>query len=597
MSKVNKKFPYIIFEIANTHSGEIELVMEMIKEFSNLDYPKKGIKFQVFYPDTIALPDYEWYSVYKKLYFSKKTWKLIIQKARDYGDVWLDLFDLYSTEVLSENLKFITGVKIQASILENYEVYNELLKLDISKKKIILNISGYEVDRIKNLINNFALLTKNIIIQIGFQGYPTDIEDTSLNKISVLKENFPEYEISIADHADAESRFAKQVPIYSALLGCSYLEKHFCLSRKETKYDKFSALNIDEFKTLSEDIKQLVSANSGSFIKNTEKKYLQQSIQIPILNKDLSDKDLVGYEDLFFRRTSQQGIQTEEIFGIQGRHNVLDKNKPKYSPIFLEDFRKAKIGVIVACRMKSKRLPQKAIIPILGVSSVERCLVQCLEIKGIDKIILATSNLDEDSVLEDNTCDSRVIFFQGDPDNVIKRYVDACKKFEIDIVVRITADCPLIIPEIIEQLVDEHFKSGADFTYANSFAVGTSGEIINFNALKKISEIFEKAEYSEYMSWYFKNNPENFKINAVDLPKEFIRDYRMTLDYPEDLLMFEQLYQLLGGEKKAHMGKEIFEALDSNPSISKINQNKTLKYLSDKKLIHLLDQKTKITRT
>jgi spore coat polysaccharide biosynthesis protein SpsF (cytidylyltransferase family) len=146
-------------------------------------------------------------------------------------------------------------------------------------------------------------------------------------------------------------------------------------------------------------------------------------------------------------------------------------------------------------------------LPLNGISSIERCLSQCFAIKGLNsKVILATSYLTEDSILKKYTLSKKIIFSQGDPDDVIKRYLDVCQKYKIDVVVRVTGDCPLIMPEINEYLLDSHFNCGADFTYAENATIGTAGEIINTSALKKIYKYFNTADYSEYMSWYFKNN-------------------------------------------------------------------------------------------
>src|SRR5699024_6667663 len=99
----------------------------------------------------------------------------------------------------------------------------------------------------------------------------------------------------------------------------------------------------------------------------------------------------------------------------------------------------------------------------------------------------------------------------------------------------------LVLPEIVDYLVSQHFISGADYTAAKVSAVGSSAEIINVNALRKVSDYFGVAEHSEYMTWYFMNNKDFFKINLVELPEEWVRDYRMTLDHPEDLCMLETL--------------------------------------------------------
>jgi N,N'-diacetyllegionaminate synthase len=253
-----------------------------------------------------------------------------------------------------------------------------------------------------------------------------------------------------------------------------------------------------------------------------------------------------------------------------------------------------RIAAIVAGRMKSSRLACKAILPIAGVSSVERCLEQCLGIRGVEQVILATSDLESDKILEKHLLGGRAKIWKGHPDDVIDRYLGACDNFGVDVVVRVTADCPIVLPDIVEYLLEKHFESGADYTAAGVCAVGTSGEIINTSALRKIIHHFGSAVYSEYMTWYFRNNPEHFRLNIIDLPESYVRNYRLTLDYAEDLEMFEMLFSKFRCATGAYRAQEVFSVLDANPNIAKINSHLTLKYQSDKQLVALLDEETRM---
>lgn len=590
----SRNLPYLIVELANSHAGSKEELKELINQFDHLEYDKKGIKLQVFQPEKIALPDFEWYEVYEQLFFDKFTWSELISLASNAGDVWIDVFDVYSVEVISENLEKICGVKLQASVLQNIEVRDALGKLNLKKKILILNVAGFEITHIQELLGQFNEICDEIIIQFGFQSYPTNIDDTGLNKISILKSTFPTHRLCIADHSDANSEFSRKVPIYGFLLGCDYVEKHFCLDRKLAKYDGFSALEFDELNALCEGIREAHSALGSEIISESERRYLKKTIQVPVLKRELASGELISLSDLLFRRTSQEGLSCEDIFDLQDKRRILKNPKSQYTTCTIDDFGEAKVAVIVAGRMKSTRLEKKALIPISGVASIERCLIQCSDIAGVDQVVLATSTLNDDQVLQNHTLGGTVTFWRGDPEDVISRYLGACEEYAIDVVVRVTADCPLILPDIIEHLLERHLKSGADYTAAENCAVGTSGEIINVSALRKIKNYFGSANYSEYMTWYFMNNPDHFKINIVKLPSEWVRDYRLTLDYQEDLEMFELLYKKIGGEARPYRADVVMKALDKNPEIVLINKHLKLKYRTDEKLIALLNSKTKI---
>ncbi|MFZ9455512.1 MAG: hypothetical protein ACO27Q_09805, partial [Bacteroidia bacterium] len=82
---------------------------------------------------------------------------------------------------------------------------------------------------------------------------------------------------------------------------------------------------------------------------------------------------------------------------------------------------------------------------------------------------------------------------------------------------------------------------GADYTTGLGAPIGANMEIMNVTALRRIKDYFKSANYSEYMTWYFTNNPEYFNLNFVELHNEWIGDYRLTLDYEEDLEMYNRI--------------------------------------------------------
>ena len=590
------KLPHLILEVANVHGGNEKAILELIRVTSKHKYKDIGIKFQPFKYDLIALPDYSHYAIYKELFFVEDVWKEIVSFAFEkIGTVWLDLFDLYGVSILEDNFEMVRGIKLQASVLDNLELVRALSDMDLTDRELIINISGYEISDIERFIERFSILNpKCIILQIGFQGYPTPLEEISLNKISVLQAGFPDYNICFADHLAAEDSFALKIPLLASMAGCTYIEKHICLSRSEAKYDFYSALEPDEIRDVMKDLHNFVDCFGKKFISDGEHEYLAKSIQMPLVNRSMIKGQLVSRQDLVFRRTDQTGLTLSQIDDLQTGLSILEKDLDENVTVKDTDFKHAIIGVIVACRMKSTRLEQKAILPIKGVPSVERCLKNCSMFPNVDYVILATSTLDEDCILRDYTFNEKIIFWQGDPDDVIARYVGACDRYGIDIIIRVTGDCPVISPEIAEYLIEKHFSNGADYTCANHFSVGSASEIYNVEALKRVLYYLGTAEHSEYMSWYMRNNPDIFKVNVVDLPATLVRDYRLTLDYPEDLEMFEKLYEKLEENDMEPSLANVFKILDQQPDIPAINQHLTLRYKTDQALIDKLNRFTRI---
>ncbi|HQN65195.1 MAG TPA: N-acetylneuraminate synthase family protein [Methylophilus sp.] len=571
----------------------------MIQDFSQVEYKNKHIKFQPFCADTISMPDYEWYGVYQKLYFSHEEWGSLIDTAfQHFEGVWIDLFDLYGVEILDKNLNKIIGIKLQASVLGNQEVLNALRGVSLSGKALMLNVSGYELSEIESFINDLKTVAPlaQLILQIGFQAYPTNPEDTGLQKIPVLRAAFPEYEICIADHVAAESDLATVLPLLAVARGCTLVEKHIVHNRSTAEYDKFSALELEEMQLLASRLSACPQMLEGPFISNPEKQYLAKSIQVPILGKKVAKGSLLAPSDFIFRRTNKTGNTFSQIVELQAGRRVLERELAAGDTVDTSDFKHARVGAIVACRMKSTRLKNKATLLINGKPSVERCLANALKIKGVDEVILATSDLEEDAILKDYTLGEKVHFWQGDPDDVILRYLGACDHYDIDVIVRITADCPAVSSEIAEYLLAHHFRTGADYTAAKDYAVGTACEIYNAEALRRVIKYLGSAMYSEYMTWYMQNNADIFKVELVDLPDSYVRNYRLTLDYPEDLELFTRVYEELDSKNKEATLENVFGILDLDQSLAKINSHLVLKYKTDTELIERLNKVTRITK-
>jgi spore coat polysaccharide biosynthesis protein SpsF (cytidylyltransferase family)/sialic acid synthase SpsE len=588
--------PYHIIEVANTHAGNFEYISELINDFKDFE-GNFGIKFQPLKPELIALPDFSFYPIYEEIYFNEIEWNKIIIEANRTKNVWLDMFDLYSVEILNQNIDYIKGLKLQASVLFNQELIQALSNVNLENKLLIINIAGYNINEIKSIITDIknSINVYEIIIQFGFQNYPTDFSDSGLSKIRVLKEEFKGHKLCFADHLDGNSEDALLMPLVAFILGAEYIEKHVCLSSRETKYDKFSSIDFKKYTHLIQLFDKYTSALNQEFINNREYAYLNKSLQIPVLNKTLPQGSIINYNnDISFKRTDKKGLNALELKQLLSNKYILTKEKKSGEVLHFEDFKKATIGSIVACRMKSSRLPQKAILKIGNLTSIELCLKNVLKFKNINHTILATSILEEDKILENYTYNDTVIFHQGDPEDVIQRFLDIIDRLKIDIIIRLTGDCPYLSKDVCDIILDSHFETGADYTSSINACIGLNIEVFNTSTLKKIKSFFPYADYSEYMTYYVINNPSHFKINLVKLPTTMVRDYRITLDYEEDLELFNIIQKHFDENFIDYSIFELFKFLDTNPEIAKINKGGEVKYKTDKVLIDKIQKATTI---
>lgn len=591
--------PILIFECANSHGGDLDILKSTIEKYRSINYPVKHIKFQAFHPDTISLPDFSAYALYHELLLDQSKWTELIDTASiGYSGIWLDIFDVYGLEIFNINKEKMYGVKLQASVLENHEVFSFLKERNcLEGKTLMLNVSGIELNHISDILAIFAELNlKEIVLQIGHQAFPTQLKDTGVQKVQILNENFSGYNICIADHAPAESDLACIVPLLGLAVGCSLVEKHICLDRSKSKYDFYSALEFEQMQLLADRITSSQEVLNGSFISDSEKEYLEKTLQVPVANRYISKGELISTSDLLFRRTSQTGDTLPAILKVQNEYFILKEEVQAHKTISIQQFKSARIAVIVACRMKSTRLKNKAIVPVNGVPSIELCLKNCLEIKEASEVILATSTEEADAILENYTYNEKVKFWKGDPEDVMQRYIDACEAYNIDVIIRVTGDCPVISKEIASFLLKHHFERGADYTAAKASAVGTACEIYNVSVLKKVISYVGRANHSEYMTWYMQNNKDIFKVELLDLPENLVRNYRLTLDYDEDLEILNKIFEELEKRKLAFSTDNIFAILDSSPEIVAINSHLSLKYKTDQALIDMLNNETKIIK-
>lgn len=172
------------------------------------------------------------------------------------------------------------------------------------------------------------------------------------------------------------------------------------------------------------------------------------------------------------------------------------------------------------------------------------------------------------------------------------RYLGVAEKYDLDVIIRVTGDCPIVSYEMAEFLLQRHFEKGNDYTGPKEYCTGQNSEIYNINTLKRIMEYLGDARHSEYMTWYMITNKDIFQVDMADLPKEWVRAYRLTLDVQEDLDMFNALFEKLG--QKEISIKNVFDVIDREPRIHEINDAMVLKYKSDEKLIDMLNRETRI---
>ena len=236
-----------------------------------------------------------------------------------------------------------------------------------------------------------------------------------------------------------------------------------------------------------------------------------------------------------------------------------------------------KILGIIQARMGSNRLPGKMLMPIIdGKGALELMLERVSHSRGIDKLMVATTIDPSDDAIV-NLCDNfGVECFRGSVDDVLDRFYAAVSSQDnkYDGIVRLTGDCPLHCPKIIDRVIQEFVKGEVDYmsnVNPPTFPDGLDVEVFTCRALHKTWEDGRLPHEREHVTQYICNHPEVFSIRNVS-NSEDLSSYRWTLDEEADLTFTKNVYQHLYRGKEQSFGMEdILDLLEKQPGIRNIN--------------------------
>jgi spore coat polysaccharide biosynthesis protein SpsF len=236
-----------------------------------------------------------------------------------------------------------------------------------------------------------------------------------------------------------------------------------------------------------------------------------------------------------------------------------------------------KIGVVIQARMGSTRLPGKVLKEVNGKTLLAYQIERVRRVQSIDEIIIATTTEPQDDQIVDFCISNNVNYFRGSVSDVLDRYFQSSIRFELDAVVRLTSDCPLIDPVIIDKVIETFIGIYPNVDYVSNtiertYPRGMDTEIMSFSTLQRAHSNANEMFFREHVTSYIYNHPEKFRILNV-AAEENQSDYRLTVDTEEDFELIKRILEKLYKESKDFTLKEIVKLLESNPSWKKINQH------------------------
>lgn len=228
------------------------------------------------------------------------------------------------------------------------------------------------------------------------------------------------------------------------------------------------------------------------------------------------------------------------------------------------------VGIIIQARVDSNRFPEKVLKKILGKPMIWYVIERCKRFRGCDSVVLATSSrsIDDNLVSVANGC--KVAIYRGNANDVLDRYYRCAKEFKFDVIVRITADCPLIDADIGSMVIETFLTSGLDYVRTGcSFPDGLSVEVFSFNALERAWKNAKLPSEREHVTPYMIKNPEVIVSRTIEHSSD-LSEYRFTVDYEEDLLFVTKVYGALYHKNKSFGLDEILRLLKADEEISRL---------------------------
>jgi spore coat polysaccharide biosynthesis protein SpsF len=236
-----------------------------------------------------------------------------------------------------------------------------------------------------------------------------------------------------------------------------------------------------------------------------------------------------------------------------------------------------KIIAIIQARLTSNRLPKKILRNINEKPLLWHVVERVKQARMINHIVLAIPDSPSNDELDFFIKKMAWNLFRGSEDDVLARYYHAAAQFEADIIVRVTSDCPLIDPTIIDETIKRHIQDGNDYTSVGvegGFPRGLDVEVFNFKSLKIAYDKAVERPEREHVTLFIYQNPKLFKINFIEANRALRRpDIRLTVDTEEDLLLIREIYSRLNSYGKHFSTEDVIALVDGNPHLKSINKH------------------------
>ena len=229
------------------------------------------------------------------------------------------------------------------------------------------------------------------------------------------------------------------------------------------------------------------------------------------------------------------------------------------------------LGILQA-RVSSTRLPRKVLAPILGRPMLLRQIERVRRASLLDVLVVATSTDPSDDAIEELCAINSVACFRGSLTDVLDRFYHAALPYRPEYVVRLTGDCPLADPDLIDRVIHVCIDEGLDYTGAEpSFPDGLDVEVMRFTALEEAWEEATRPSDREHVTQFLNRQRDRFRVRGVANDVD-LSHLRWTVDEPADFELVTRIYEALYPANPAFTTQDILGLLARRPELATLNK-------------------------
>ncbi len=236
-----------------------------------------------------------------------------------------------------------------------------------------------------------------------------------------------------------------------------------------------------------------------------------------------------------------------------------------------------KTVIIVQARMTSTRLPRKVLKQVLGKSLLEYQIERLQRVKLADEIVMATTTNQTDNPIVDLCNRLSVSYFRGSEADVLERYYQAATAHQATVVVRVTSDCPLIDPQVIDRVIDYYLQKKSTYDYVSNgikrtYPRGMDTEVFSFSVLEQAFLEATAQPDREHVTPFIYRQPQRYRLGHV-IYAEDCSHHRWTVDTPEDFDLIKKIIEAVYPNQPNFTLEDCLHLLQQHPEWYFINSH------------------------